>query len=55
MSVELEDLRLGMKQIIDLKSLTNGQHHQVQINNDDITGNFKKTLASALESGGVIH
>ena len=42
MSVELEDLRFGMKQIVDLKSLTDDQHHQVQINNDDITGNLKK-------------
>ena len=55
MSVELEDLRFGMKQIVDLKFLTDDQHHQVQSNNYDITGNFKKTLASALESGGVIH
>jgi hypothetical protein len=55
LSVELEDLWFGMKQIIDLKSLTDDQHYQVQINNDDITGNLKKNLVSALEFGGVIH
>ena len=41
MSVELEDLRFRMKQIIDLKSLTDDQHHQVQSNNYDITGILK--------------
>jgi hypothetical protein len=55
LSVELEDLWFGMKQIIDLKSLTDDQYYQVQINNDDITGNLKKNLVSALEFGGVIH
>ena len=38
MSVKLEDLRFVMKQIIDLESLTDDQHHQVQINKYDITG-----------------
>ena len=38
MSVELGDLWFAMKQIIDLKSLTDDQHHQVQINSYDITG-----------------
>ena len=38
MSVELEDLWFVMKQIVDLKSLTDDQHHQVQINKYDITG-----------------
>ena len=39
MSVELEDLRFVMKQIVDLKSLTDDQHHQFKINNNyDITG-----------------
>ena len=28
MSVELEDLRFEMNQIVDLKSLTYDQHHQ---------------------------
>ena len=42
MSVELEDLRFGMKQIVDLKSLTDDQHHQVQINSYDITGIVRK-------------
>jgi len=37
MSVELKDLRFAVKQIIDLKSLTDDQHHVVQINSNDIT------------------
>ena len=41
MSVELEDLQLGMKQIVNLKSITDDQHHQVQSNNYDITGILK--------------
>ena len=36
MNVELEDLRFAVKQIVDLKSLTDGRHHQVQINSYDI-------------------
>ena len=31
MSVELEDLRFAVKQIVDLKSPTDDQHHQVHI------------------------
>ena len=42
MSVELGDLWFAMKQIIDLKSLTDDQHHQVQINSYDITGILRK-------------
>ena len=42
MSVEFKDLRFGMKQIIDLKFLTDDQHHQVQSNNYDIIGILKK-------------
>ena len=42
MSMELEDLRFVIKQIVDLKSLTDDQHHQVQINNYDITGIITK-------------
>jgi hypothetical protein len=42
MSVEFEDLWFAVKQIIDLKSLTNDQHHQVQINSYDITGIVRK-------------
>ena len=42
MSVELEDLRFAMKQIIDLKSLTDDQHHQVQINSYNIIGILRK-------------
>ena len=38
MTVELEDLRFVMKQVVDLKSLTDDQHHQVESNNDDIPG-----------------
>jgi len=41
MSVELEDLRFAMKQIVDLKSLTDDRH-QVQINSYDITGIVRK-------------
>ena len=42
MSVELKDLRFAMKQIVDLKFLTDDQHHQVQINSYDITGIVRK-------------
>ena len=42
MSVELGDLWFAMKQIINLKSLTDDQHHQVQINSYDITGIVRK-------------
>ena len=42
MSVKLEDLRFVMKQIVDLKSLTDDQHYQVQINSYDITGIVRK-------------
>jgi len=41
-SVEFEDLRFAMKQIIDLKSLTDDQHHQVQINSYNIIGILRK-------------
>ena len=54
MSVELEDLRFAMKQIIDLKSLTDDQHHQFESNSYDIIGIYTQSLASALELGGVI-
>ena len=54
MSVELEDLRFGMNQIVDLKSFTDDQHHQFESNSYDITGIYTQTLASALELGGVI-
>jgi hypothetical protein len=33
-----EYLWFMMKQIVDLKFLTDDQHHQVESNNDDITG-----------------
>ena len=42
MSVELEDIRFAIKQIVDLKSLTDDQHHQVQINSYDITSIARK-------------
>jgi hypothetical protein len=38
MSVELEDLRFEMKQIIDLKFLTDDLHHQYHNNNFDVIG-----------------
>ena len=42
MSAKLEDLRFAIKQIVDLKSLTDDQHHQVQINSYDITSIVRK-------------
>jgi hypothetical protein len=50
MSVELEDLRFAVKQIVDLKSLTDDQHHQVYMYHR----HCNKRLASALECGGVL-
>jgi len=39
MIVKLKDQGFVVKQIVDLMFLTDDQHHQVQINSCDITGN----------------
>ena len=42
MSAELEDLRFVRKQIVDLKSLDDDQHRQVQSTKYDIIAIIKK-------------
>ena len=48
MSVELEDLRFGLNQIIDLKFLTNDKLQQVINNICDIIGNKKNKSGLSL-------